>query len=415
MTSARLLSRQGADALRMAAQLGDPTSLQAATALRKHFDAELAAAALSQTSLRARAAKKFGDRAASMLFTSDALEQATRPAVARWRAQRLLDAGVDRVIDLGCGIGADAIGFASAGLGVTAVERDETTAAYARHNLTVLDQQGTAARSEVVCGDATTLLHDLLAGHDSRTAVFCDPARRTERGRTWRVEQFTPEWKFVLGLLQLQQHPAVVKLGPGVPKELIPGNVETCWVSDHGAVVEAGLWRLVNGADGAVGNKTRRAAHLLPGGHHLADTDQRKPLHVGGVGAHLLEPDGAIIRAGLFPQLAAVLDGDCWLLDPQLAYLSSEQPGPSVLVTSFRVNEVLDPSEKSLRAWVRERDIGVLEIKKRGVDVDPAVLRRRLKPTGTQSATLILTRTPDGVRAIVGTRVLPEPAIGAAV
>jgi hypothetical protein len=50
---------------------------------------------------------------------------------------------------------------------------------------------------------------------------------------------------------------------------------------------------------------------------------------------------------------------------------------------------------------VRQNRIGTLEIKKRGLDVDPAALRRRLSPKGPRSATLVLTPTPDGAAALV--------------
>ncbi len=59
----------------------------------------------------------------------------------------------------------------------------------------------------------------------------------------------------------------------------------------------------------------------------------------------------------------------------------------------------MDAGEKTLRAWVRAHDIGALEIKKRGVDLDPAELRRRLKPKGRVAATLVIGRTPGGARA----------------
>ena len=50
-------------------------------------------------------------------------------SAARWRAQRFAEAGVQEVWDLGCGIGADAMAFADAGLYVVAVELDPETAA----------------------------------------------------------------------------------------------------------------------------------------------------------------------------------------------------------------------------------------------------------------------------------------------
>ena len=61
------------------------------------FDADLVAAALTQSRLRARAVDKFGDFADGMLFTPDGLEQATRLAVAARHAAALPRAGVRQV------------------------------------------------------------------------------------------------------------------------------------------------------------------------------------------------------------------------------------------------------------------------------------------------------------------------------
>jgi hypothetical protein len=49
-----------------------------------------------------------------------------------------------------------------------------------------------------------------------------------------------------------------------------------------------------------------------------------------------------------------------------------------------------------LRRWVRAAEIGVLEIKKRGINVDPAVLRKQLKLDGPNSATMVISRTGKG-------------------
>ena len=104
----RLVSDEGREALDLASVEADPDSLVAATRLRRHIDADLAAAVLDQISLRRRAVAKIGPAAASMLWTRDGLEQATRGDVSRWRADRLKDAGFTHVVDLGCACGADA-------------------------------------------------------------------------------------------------------------------------------------------------------------------------------------------------------------------------------------------------------------------------------------------------------------------
>ena len=193
------------DVLEAAMAEEDPESLAAATRLRATFDPALAAAALTQAGLRRQARAKFGAEAETMYFTRDGLEQATRPAIADHHARRFVAAGVRRVIDLGCGIGSDALAFARAGLEVVAVERDPDTAAVAAANL--------AGRATVVCADAEQVAGDLLA---DGSAVYADPARRTERGRVWRLAEVTPPWSFVTRLLD-GRRPAGVKLAPALP------------------------------------------------------------------------------------------------------------------------------------------------------------------------------------------------------
>lgn len=377
-----LVSAQARPALEAAAEQADLGSLAAAAALRRSFPPEHAAAALSQVALRRKAAGKFGEAAGRLFFTPDALEQATRADVSRWRAARLAAAGATDVVDLGCGIGADAIAFAAAGLAVVAVEFDPATAVLAAANL------GDAGR--VVCGDAVELAGDLLAGG---AAVFADPARRTASGRTWRVADLTPSWGFVTGVLPGRL--GCIKAAPGLPSNAIPDRVATTWVSHRGDLVEASLWS----GPWQAGSRT---AVLLPSGQEL-DAGERRDPPVGPIGRYLYEPDPAVIRAGAIPTLAELLDAR----SPQagIAYLSADILRATPFATAFEVLQELPFDERRLRRWVQEQGVGTLEIKVRGLDVDPAVLRKRLKPTGSGSATLVLTPTPSGARALVVRRV----------
>jgi len=59
-----------------------------------------------------------------------------------------------------------------------------------------------------------------------------------------------------------------------------------------------------------------------------------------------------------------------------------------------------------LKKELAARSIGVLEIKKRGVDIDPAVLRKRLALKGSESATLIVTRVGERKIALLADRVV---------
>ena len=56
------------------------------------------------------------------------------------------------------------------------------------------------------------------------------------------------------------------------------------------------------------------------------------------------------------------------------------------------MSEVLPLSLKSLKARVRERDIGRLDIHKRGVPVAPEIVRSAVRPSGEAHETWIMTR-----------------------
>lgn len=391
-TAAWLVSPDAASALALAAAQPDPDSLSAATRLRAAFPPERAAAALEQVSLRRRARRKAGGDADRFFWTVDGLEQATRPAVARRRAARFVALGATALVDLCCGLGLDAVAAVAAGLRVTAVERDPVTALLARANLAAAGGAAGAGRAEVLTGDAEDLAPGLLADD---AGVFCDPARRTAAGRSWRVEDLSPPWPFVEGLLDGSRL-ACVKLGPGLPTNLIPAGVEAEWVSDAGDVVEAALWAGPRTVPG------RRRA-VVDGAELTRDGVLPAP-PVGAVGGYLYEPDGAVLRAGLVPAVAEAVGG--WRLHAGVAYLAADALVPTPWAEAFEVLEVLPYQEKALRAWVRERRVGVLEIKKRGVDADPAALRRRLRPSGPHAATLVLTPTASGAVALVVRRAL---------
>ncbi len=381
------------DALAAAAAQPEPDSLAAGTRLRTQFGPDVAAAALTQVSLRRRARVKFGPDADDLFFTRDGLEQATRPEVADLHAARFVAAGVDRVVDLGCGIGADAAAFLRAGLDVLAVDVDATTAAVARANLSQVSARR-AGTVEVRCQAAA----DAVTGLRPTDGVFADPARRGNGGRIWRVADFSPTLSSVLDLAG-PDRAVGIKLGPALPHRFVPSGWEAEWVSHRGDVVEVGLW------SGPAASAGRWNALVWPDqrlitepGDRAAELRTAQPADLAP-GTYLYEPDGAVIRAGGVQTLGRRLDAS--LLDPQIAYLIAPSLHPSPFATAFEVLQVLPYEEKRLRRWVSENDVGNVEIKRRGVEVDPAVLRRRLRPGGRAAATLLLSRTPAGAVAFV--------------
>ncbi|MEV4618718.1 methyltransferase domain-containing protein [Asanoa sp. NPDC049573] len=375
----------GVAALTAATDLAGGDPLAAAAALRSAgVPPELAAAALTQAALRRQAAGKFGPDAAEMFFTRAGLEQATRAVVAGRRARRLVAAGVRTLADLGCGIGADAIAAARAGIEVVGVEIDATTAAVAAANA---EAAGVADRFRVVRGDATGFD---TGGFD---AVFCDPARRSTGGRrVFDPSAYSPSWDFVAGLAERTERLAV-KVAPGFDHALAPVGAETELVSVDREVVEATLWC------GALAAVPRRATVLRAGVAAELTGSGTVAAPVGPVGDYLYDPDGAVVRAGLVAEFAATVDGR--LGDPTIAYVWASEAAPTTFGRCFAVTDVLPFSLKRLRAELRARDVGTVEILKRGSALDPARFRRDLRLSGSASTSLLLTRVAGAQVAVL--------------
>ena len=379
-----LLTRPGQELLERAAGMREDgvAVLRIGELLRRDHEVEQVSTALGQLDLRERARAKFGQEAALMYFTPDGLEQATRATVSAHRAARLSAAGPLSVIDLGCGIGGDLLAFSRAGLTTAGIDRDAVRVAVARANLVALGLPGA-----VQVADATTLA---LEGFD---VVYADPVRRTGAGRTFDPDAWEPPWDFVEGLLR---RTACVKVAPGVPHDLVPEGVEAEWVSERGEVKEAALW------SGPLATVRRRATVIGDGGLATLTDEDDPGAEVRGVGTFLYEPDGAVVRAGLVTAVAAGVGGG--LVDEHIAYVTSDASYRTPYARGYRVLEQLPYQEKRLRAALHERDVGALTIKKRGVDVVPEQLRKRLALSGDAEATVVLTRV-----AGKGTALLVEP------
>jgi hypothetical protein len=161
-------------------------------------------------------------------------------------------------------------------------------------------------------------------------------------------------------------------------------------------VKEASLW------SPALATAVRRATVIGRGGLATLTDEDDPGADTGPVGAFFYEPDGAVIRAGLVTAVAAGVEGR--LIDGRIAYVTGDAPYRTPFATSYRVIEELPYREKQLKAALRDRGIGSLTIKKRGVEVVPERLRKRLALRGDRAATIVLTRV-----AGEGTALLVEP------
>jgi len=361
------------------------------------FDPALIAAALTQSRLRAKGHEKFGEFADGMLFTADGLEQATRLEIAARHAQRFRGAGIEQVFDLGCGIGADAMAFAGLDLKVTAIDADEVTATLAGVNL----RHWPGASAFIGTAEGTQLPSGEGARH---TGAWLDPARRTPgvsdaRGKTrrvFRLDAISPTWSTVQSIAE--SLPATgAKLSPSFPHNAIPAGAEAQWTSLRGEVLECAIWW------GPLVSRAGRSALVIGPQGRSWTVREADAGGAGGVapvasslsqiGAWLYEPDRAVIRAGLTGALTSAVDG--FELDSGVGYVTSERGVDIGYARRFAVDESMPLNVKTLRAWLRERDVGRVTIKKRGVVLDADELRRQLRLSGSAEMTLVLTRVKN--------------------
>ena len=108
------------------------------------------------------------------------------------------------------------------------------------------------------------------------------------------------------------------------------------------------------------------------------------------MGAWLYEPDRAVIRAGLTGALTAATGGV--ELTAGVGYVAADQPVDLPWARRYSVTEAMPLNVKALRAWLRDRGVGRLTIKKRGVSIDADALRRQLRLSGDLELTVVLTR-----------------------
>lgn len=271
--------------------------------------------------------------------------------------------------------------FAGLDLNVTAIDSDTTTAAIASYNLapfpTVTVSQGAVEETDLSTADA----------------LWLDPARRDGSSKRLTPEQWSPPLDWALEVAKTI--PTGLKLAPGLDHRYLPTDGEAQWVSYRGSVAELVYW------SGHLARPGISRSALLVGDEKSVEMTGAGPAAdqpVGPLGSYLHEPDGAVIRSQLIGDLARELEGR--MVSKDIAYITGDAAITSNFAQSFAIDAVLPLKEKDIQKWLRREGIGTLEIKKRGVDIDPAAFRQRLRLDGDKQATLILTRV-DGVRSAI--------------
>ncbi len=339
------------------------------TAVRARFGAR-APVLLETTLLRRKAAAKLTGlaNAQDWLFTDEALQQATAAPVAAHRAARLAGRAVH---DVTCSVGTELAALRGPAALAVGSDLDPVRLAMAAHNV-----PGVA-----LCRA------DALVPISRDAVVVADPARRTGGRRRHDPRDYTPGLDRLLGVYRNRD--LVVKCSPGIDFDVLcalgfAGEVEV--TSSGGSVREACLWTSGLSEPGV----TRRAV-MLDRAEQLTDADPDE-CAVRPVGRWIVDPDGAVVRAGLVRQYAT--RHGLWQLDADIAYLSGDRLPTGV--RGFGVLERLRYSEKRLRQALAARDCGALEILVRGVGVDPDELRRRMRLKGAAALSVVITRIGAG-------------------
>ncbi|MBL4886110.1 MAG: hypothetical protein JKY95_16450 [Planctomycetaceae bacterium] len=352
--------------------------------LRKKYPADLVRLGLELVLNRSRAPAKFS-RADQLWLTRQALEQATSEQVAAHKTKRFAEYG-SPVWDLCSGMGGDAIALAQNCL-VHACDLDAVILQLASWNAEVYQ-----------VADKITFHHQDVNQLDvTGKVIHIDPDQRDVTGRRHlRLEQIQPD------LSRLQQmvedcKAGMIKLSPAsnfggkfpdCEAELLSLRGE-CKAANIwcGELAQPGLWR----------------ATVLPSGETIAGDPLSAWPEMGSIQSYFYDPDPSLVRSGLVNLFAE--QNSIARLDDAEEYLTCDELIESPFVTGFQVVDVLNRNERQLRKYLREHNIGTVEIKCRHVPVDIEKLRRSLPLKGEKSITLVYARVAGKTQVVICQRV----------
>jgi SAM-dependent methyltransferase len=380
--------------------------LIAIPALRKQFSEirpDLISLAFGQAQMQLRLESRWGGSVADLLLTDDGISQATRPEVARYRAEFITKKfGANaHVLDLTCGLGFDSLEFARHGLRVTGVEIDSEIVEYARHNLSPF-------AIEVHCADASG-----FAIPNDVDVVFVDPARRDpnaakdSKGNTKRIfnpSQWSPSWETINEIAKA--HPVIAKVAPGIDKAEL-SDWDARWVSSNGDLVECFLI--------SAGTSIRSAV--------LIDSEKNLSIEIMGdsatatapLGDYLIVPDPALIRASALDAVAQLCNGGlvnehiAWLTSADSTAISELHKHSPSLANILRIESHFKFSEKQLVASLKDVALSGVTVMTRGMQLDVEVIRKaavKASSSGNQELVIAIYRDDAGPQALLCRRYL---------
>jgi len=226
--------------------------------------------------------------AKKMMFDRESIEVATPEVVATYRAKRL---ACDAILDVGCGLGGDTSALAGTCGQVVAIDINPQRLEFARNNCRAYGRKNV----QFVQGDVLKMNVEKCGA----VFAFADPTRRVGGRRVKDLSETLPSTTELVKKLSGFKGFCIEtsqQLNPGE----IPYECECEYVSLDGELVCLSLY---------FGDfkKGERSAVVLPSGARLESKKGVKKPKVSTLNTYFYEIDPTVIRAGLVPELAAMV------------------------------------------------------------------------------------------------------------
>lgn len=116
----------------------------------------------------------------------------------------------------------------------------------------------------------------------------------------------------------------------------------------------------------------------------------------------MIEPGPEVIAAHAVAALADKYK--LWCAYPGMLWLFGAEPVDSHLARSYEILEMVSGREREIRLALKKYDVGLVEVKSRGVSIKTDGLQRRLRGKGSRTMVVLWTRMGDKQKAFIGVR-----------
>jgi hypothetical protein len=335
-----------------------------------------------------------------MFFTPVPLQQATDRWTAAYKARRFEKlCEISLIQDFCCGIGGDLIALAAmrpaCGWDVSPI-----ATLLAGANLKAVGQTATLRTADVETAIPTV-----------DEAWHVDPDRRATGKRSTTAEFHSPPPE-VIDRWRSGSPNGAVKLAPATrAPEAWQREAELEWITCQRECRQQVAWfgELTQGA----GQRRATQLHVPSAASEpvVADTFvglAGLPCNTANQpGRYFFDPDPSLLAANLLGAFAA--EHDLKSLGAGGAYLTGDAPLSQPLLQSYEVQDCMPLRTSAVSAYLAERGVGSVIIKKRGVPIDPNRFNHELKLRGDNTATIVLTRIDKRQVALIVMPLSSEP------